>query len=75
VLSERLLRLRIASSALGVTRTVLVYLPEAYERSDQAFPSVSLLRGDEREWANPRQDNQREGRSAFQRVREAQSVG
>ena len=33
--------------------------------SDQAFPSVYLLRGDEREWANPRQDNHREGRSAL----------
>jgi len=65
VSSERLLRLPIASRALGVTRTVLVYLPEAYERSDQAFPSVYLLRGDEREWANPCQDNHREGRSAL----------
>jgi S-formylglutathione hydrolase FrmB len=61
---ERLRRLRVASRALGCARTVLVHLPEAYERADQQFPAVYLLRGHHREWANPREDSHRAARSA-----------
>jgi S-formylglutathione hydrolase FrmB len=62
----RLVRLRVRSAALGSTRTVLVHLPAAYRRSRRAgFPVVYLLRGHEREWANPNEDVHRAGRTAM----------
>jgi S-formylglutathione hydrolase FrmB len=62
----RLVRLRVRSAALEATRTVLVYLPTAYRRDRRArFPAVYLLRGHEREWANPQEDAHRGGRTAL----------
>ena len=58
------MEIRIDSKALGGSKTVNVYLPPGYERSNDRYPVVYLFRGHEREWVNPEEDGSRKGRTA-----------
>jgi S-formylglutathione hydrolase FrmB len=70
--------LRFPSSALGVERGAYVYLPPEYAQGGRRFPALYLLRGHEREWVNPREDDSRGGATvidAYERLRAAGTVG
>lgn len=56
--------LSIQSAALAGLKTVYVYVPPGYAESAEEYPSVYLLRGHEREWLNPTEDEHRGGRTA-----------
>jgi S-formylglutathione hydrolase FrmB len=60
----RITSLQIDSAALGCTKTVNIYLPPGYDRASDRYPVVYLLRGHEREWINPTEDDSRQGRTA-----------
>lgn len=57
---QRARHVRIASRALGLTKSLYLYLPPEYAAAPrQRFPALYLLRGHEREWVNPREDDSR----------------
>jgi len=51
------------SASLGIEKHYNIYLPEGYEQSRERYPVVFFLRGHEREWFNPNEDNTRKGLS------------
>jgi pimeloyl-ACP methyl ester carboxylesterase len=64
------------SALLGVTRTMYVYLPPDLAPGERV-PAVFFLRGHEREWVNPHEDQGRGGTviDVYERLRAAGSVG
>jgi S-formylglutathione hydrolase FrmB len=70
---------RFYSHVLGVTRGLYIYLPPEYGSARrQRFPVLYLLRGHEREWVNPREDESRSGATAidgYERLRAAGQIG
>jgi S-formylglutathione hydrolase FrmB len=76
---RRALPVRIASSALGITKSLYIYLPPEYAAAPRRrFPALYLLRGHEREWVNPREDDSRAGATVidvYERLRAAGAVG
>jgi pimeloyl-ACP methyl ester carboxylesterase len=69
---------RFHSHTLGVAKDLYVYLPPEYQAApSRRFPAVYLLRGHEREWANPREDDTREGSvvDVYERLRAAGTIG
>ncbi|GAB4424812.1 MAG: alpha/beta hydrolase-fold protein [Chloroflexi bacterium OHK40] len=71
--------LQLYSHVLGVPRRLFVYLPPEYTAFPQRrFPTLLLLRGHEREWVNPREDESRGGTTVidvYERLRSAGTVG
>jgi S-formylglutathione hydrolase FrmB len=68
----------IPSPALGIPGRCYVYLPPDAEQSGQRLPVLFLLRGHEREWVNPHEDETRAGLTAidvYERLRAAGVVG
>jgi S-formylglutathione hydrolase FrmB len=68
---------RIQSRTLGVTKGLYIYLPPEYAAAPRRrFPTLYLLRGHEREWVNPREDEARGGTviDAYERCRAAGAV-
>jgi S-formylglutathione hydrolase FrmB len=51
------------SAALGIPKSFNIYLPPDYDQSTERYPVIYLFRGHEREWANPGEDNSRQGRT------------
>ncbi|MGE5314636.1 MAG: alpha/beta hydrolase-fold protein [Acidobacteriota bacterium] len=51
------------SAALGIDKSYNIYLPAGYDSSSERYPVIYLFRGHEREWANPYEDNSRQGRT------------
>jgi S-formylglutathione hydrolase FrmB len=49
------------SPSLGVSKNFTIYLPDGYDSSSERYPVVYFLRGHEREWFNPKEDNTRGG--------------
>jgi S-formylglutathione hydrolase FrmB len=69
---------RLHSHVLGVAKGLYVYLPLEYAAAPQRrFPTLYLLRGHEREWVNPREDDTRRGTAidVYERLRAAGTVG
>lgn len=70
---------RFYSHVLGVTRGLYIYLPPEYGSARrQRFPTLYLLRGHEREWVNPREDDSRAGSTVidvYERLRAAGAIG
>jgi S-formylglutathione hydrolase FrmB len=58
IYDERVQRVAFASHALGVTKHFYIYVPPDLVAGQRA-PAVYLLRGHEREWVNPQEDNTR----------------
>lgn len=73
----RLVQLR--SQVLGIEKQLYVYLPPEYRsQSRRRFPTLYLLRGHEREWINPREDESRAGATVidvYERLHQAGLVG
>ncbi|NNJ11791.1 esterase [Chloroflexales bacterium ZM16-3] len=70
--------LRFPSPALGVARGAYIYLPPEYAQADRRFPALYLLRGHEREWVNPHEDDSRGGTTVidvYERLRAADLIG
>jgi S-formylglutathione hydrolase FrmB len=67
------------SHILGVPKRLFIYLPPEYAASQrQRFPVLYLLRGHEREWVNPHEDDSRGGTTvieAYERQRAAGLIG
>ncbi len=79
ILDPRARLVRLRSRLLGVTKRFYVYLPPEYavERR-RRFPALFLLRGHEREWINPHEDQSRGGTTAidvYERLRASGAVG
>jgi S-formylglutathione hydrolase FrmB len=69
---------RLHSHILGVARGLYLYLPPEYSAAPRRrFPALYLLRGHEREWVNPREDDSRHGTviDAYERLRAQGAVG
>lgn len=69
---------RFHSHILGVPRGLHAYLPPEYAAApERRFPALYLLRGHEREWANPHEDDTRQGTvvDVYERLRAAGAVG
>lgn len=69
---------RLHSHTLGVAKQLFIYLPPEYSAApSRRFPALYLLRGHEREWVNPREDDTRGGTviDAYERLRAAGAVG
>lgn len=63
---HRARHVRLSSAALGVSKSLYVYLPPEYAASPRRrFPALYLLRGHEREWVNPHEDESRAGTTAI----------
>jgi S-formylglutathione hydrolase FrmB len=70
--------LRFDSPALGIAKGAYVYLPPEYARGGGRFPVLYLLRGHEREWVNPREDDSRGDTTVidvYERLRAADVIG
>jgi S-formylglutathione hydrolase FrmB len=70
--------LRIESAALGVPKGVHIYVPPEHAHSQQRLPTLYLLRGHEREWVNPHEDDSRSGTTVidvYERLRATGAVG
>jgi S-formylglutathione hydrolase FrmB len=78
-LDPRARLVRVRSQALGLTKGLFVYLPPEYAAAPRRrFPALYLLRGHEREWVNPREDESRGGATVidvYERLRAAGAVG
>lgn len=76
---QRARPVRISSRALGAAKSLYVYLPPEYAAEPRRrFPTLYLLRGHEREWVNPREDESRGGRTAidvYEGLRAAGAIG
>lgn len=75
---QRATLVRFHSTILGVERRYFIYLPPEYESGNQRFPLLYLLRGHEREWVNPREDDSRGGATVidvYERLRAAGQIG
>ncbi|HNP74145.1 MAG TPA: alpha/beta hydrolase-fold protein [Kouleothrix sp.] len=73
----RVQTIEIHSAALGVAKRLFVYLPPDLPPGARA-PSVYFLRGHEREWINPAEDQSRDGANvidAYLRLRAAGRLG
>lgn len=70
---------RIRSQILGVTRGLYLYLPPEYATQPRRrFPALYLLRGHEREWVNPHEDESRGGTTVidvYERLRATEAIG
>jgi S-formylglutathione hydrolase FrmB len=69
---------RLHSHILGVAKSLYVYLPPEYATAPhRRFPALYLLRGHEREWINPREDESRQGTAIdlYERLRAAGAIG
>lgn len=74
----RVSSLQFHSHTLGVARGLYIYLPPEYQAApSRRFPAVYLLRGHEREWVNPREDDTRQGTvvDVYEHLRAAGAVG
>ena len=70
--------MRFDSPALGVARGACIYLPPEYAQDGRRFPALYLLRGHEREWVNPGEDESRGGTTVidvYERLRAAAEIG
>lgn len=66
------------SAILGVEKRYYVYLPPEYAAGRDRFPVLYLLRGHEREWVNPAEDDTRAGRTVidvYEQLRAARRIG
>ncbi len=80
VYDQRVERIEITSAALGVKRTLYVYLPaEVKNNPSLRVPSIYLLRGHEREWINKNEDSSRAGKhnviDVYEELRSQGTVG
>ncbi|NJN19188.1 MAG: esterase family protein [Oscillochloris sp.] len=69
---------RLPSTVLGVAKSFFIYLPPEYEQGQRDLPALYLLRGHEREWVNPREDDSRNGKTVidlYAGLRAAGSIG
>lgn len=77
IYDERVQRVAFASRALGVTKHFYIYVPSDL-RAGQRAPAVYLLRGHEREWVNPQEDDTRGDTNiidVYERLRRNGQVG
>ncbi|NTU81643.1 MAG: esterase family protein [Chloroflexales bacterium] len=78
-LDPRARLVRVRSRALGVTKSMFVYLPPEYAAAPRRrFPTLYLLRGHEREWVNPHEDESRGGTTVidvYQGLRAMAAIG
>lgn len=76
---QRARHVRIASRALGLTKSLYLYLPPEHAAAPrQRFPALYLLRGHEREWVNPREDDSRGASTVidvYERLRASGAIG
>lgn len=79
VYDQRARLVHLPSRILGVTKSLFVYLPPEYAAAPRRrFPTLYLLRGHEREWVNPAEDESRGGATVidvYGRLRAAGSIG
>lgn len=69
----RVERVALHSAVLGIAKHLYIYVPPEL-RSGQRAPALYLLRGHEREWINPQEDQTRGGANAidvYERLRRA----
>ncbi len=66
------------SYVLGIEKALYVYLPPEYADAQRRFPVLFLLRGHEREWINPHEDQARGGTTVidvYERLRGQGRIG
>jgi S-formylglutathione hydrolase FrmB len=76
IYDRRVERITLASAALGVEKSLYVYLPPDLAPGQRA-PALFWLRGHEREWVNPHEDAARGGQNiidVYERLRAAGSI-
>lgn len=75
----RALPVAIPSAALGLRKPLHLYLPPEYAAEpSRRFPTLYLLRGHEREWVNPTEDDSRGGQTVidvYESLRAAGTIG
>ncbi len=76
-IDPRVVRVSVASQALGVRKAFYVYVPCGSLSPGRRYPVLYLLRGHEREWVNPREDATRSGTviDVYERLLRAGSIG
>lgn len=70
--------LQIPSAALGLAKPCYIYLPPEHGQPGRRLPALYLLRGHQREWVNPAEDDSRGGSTVidvYERLRAAGAVG
>ncbi len=75
---QRTVALTIPSKALGISKVCYVYVPPEATTYGQRLPTLYLLRGHEREWVNPHEDESRGGLTAidvYERLRRTGAIG
>lgn len=66
------------SPALGIEKSLYLYVPDEYSDEQRRFPVLYLLRGHEREWINPAEDGSRAGATVidvYLRLRATGAIG
>jgi S-formylglutathione hydrolase FrmB len=74
---RRATALTVASAALGIEKLCYAYVPPEAAQG-QRLPALYLLRGHEREWVNPHEDDSRGGLTAidvYERLRHTGAIG
>lgn len=70
--------IHVPSAAIGEPRPCYIYLPPEHHQAGRPLPTLYLLRGHEREWVNPHEDESRGGTTVidvYERLRARGAVG
>lgn len=70
--------IHVPSAALGLAKPCYLYLPPEHADPGRRLPALYLLRGHQREWVNPAEDESRGGSTVidvYERLRAARAIG